>query len=465
MAINTDDGFKTFVVQFAQVHLDFRLPELDALAKLEGIEMRHDPSTLSTHSPFFLIKLRSSNDAVKLITRAILVKEIVELWTLAPDFPSLLQSVKDLPSEIKDPYRTVSFKFLVGAFGSTLSVPDQVHRIEQFAFLDFKGDIDLKTPDVTFRYYEDYGDYTSQGLAAPKEGPECCYFGILRATGNRSIVSKFDLKKRNYLGTTSMNAELSLIMANQGLAKEGSFVLDPFVGTGSLLVSAAHFGAFVMGSDIDGRQIRGKGDGNITSNMEQYQLQKKSLGYIVTDLAHNPWRKVPMWDAIICDPPYGVRAGARKIGINEKFPPKTSLHHADGTPKLPQTVPYELHDIILDLVAFSAASLVPGGRLVYWLPTIPDEYDPADIPSHPRLRVVANSEQCFGKWARRLVTMEKVGEEEADGEWDRGGRGCRRIRGLGISILGLGNILMRFEEEEEADAEWGCGVPAHLTIF
>jgi tRNA (guanine10-N2)-methyltransferase len=39
----------------------------------------------------------------------------------------------------------------------------------------------------------------------------------------------------------------------------GSFVYDPFVGTGSFLLTSAQFGAFTMGSDIDGRQIRGKG--------------------------------------------------------------------------------------------------------------------------------------------------------------------------------------------------------------
>ena len=34
---------------------------------------------------------------------------------------------------------------------------------------------------------------------------------------------------------------------------------DPFAGTGSLLYACAHWGAYVMASDIDGRQMRGKG--------------------------------------------------------------------------------------------------------------------------------------------------------------------------------------------------------------
>ncbi|KAJ3219911.1 hypothetical protein HDU67_008440 [Dinochytrium kinnereticum] len=417
----SDGDFRPFVVQFAQIHLDFRLAELESLAKLEAVDIQYDASTLSIYSPFFFVKLRSREDAVKLITRSILIKEIIELWADANDFESLLKKVQNLPMEMREPYLTCSFKFLVTAFGSTLTVPEQVQRIERFSFLEFAGEIDLKNPSVIFKYYEDYGDYTRRGLSAPREGPERCIFGILLATGNRAIVNRFDLKKRGYLGTTSMDAELSLIMANQALAKEGSMVLDPFVGTGSVILSAAHFGAYTMGSDIDGRQIRGKAKDSksIKTNVAQYNLGSRVLDNIVTDIAHNPWRKTPLWDAIVCDPPYGVRAGARKIGVNDKMPPKTTFFKPNGDPKLPQTVPYELHEVILDLVSFAAEMMVPGGRLVYWLPTVPDEYHPSDIPSHPRLRVVANSEQFFGKWARRLITMEKLLESEPDADWDK----------------------------------------------
>ena len=35
--------------------------------------------------------------------------------------------------------------------------------------------------------------------------------------GNASVISEFDNKRRNYIGTTSMDAELSLISANIAL--------------------------------------------------------------------------------------------------------------------------------------------------------------------------------------------------------------------------------------------------------
>lgn len=43
--------------------------------------------------------------------------------------------------------------------------------------------------------------------------------------------------------------------------RKGNFVFDPFAGTGSILVAAAHFGAVTLGADIDIRVLRdGKKD-------------------------------------------------------------------------------------------------------------------------------------------------------------------------------------------------------------
>jgi len=52
-------------------------------------------------------------------------------------------------------------------------------------------------------------------------------------------------------GTTSMNALSAHLCANAAHIEAGQMVLDPFCGTGSLLIAAAHLGAEVVGSDID----------------------------------------------------------------------------------------------------------------------------------------------------------------------------------------------------------------------
>ena len=74
------------------------------------------------------------------------------------------------------------------------------------------------------------------------------------------------MKKRPYLGPTSTDHELALLMANQGQVREGDFVYDPFVGTGSIAAALQHFGGFVFGSDLDIRVIKGYGVGRKTKN-------------------------------------------------------------------------------------------------------------------------------------------------------------------------------------------------------
>lgn len=75
--------------------------------------------------------------------------------------------------------------------------------------------------------------YTPQ---TTKNGTQYVYFGREVAEGNRELVAAFDLKKRPYLGPTSMDNELALVMANMVLAGKGRLCFDPFVGTGSILV-------------------------------------------------------------------------------------------------------------------------------------------------------------------------------------------------------------------------------------
>lgn len=71
-------------------------------------------------------------------------------------------------------------------------------------------------------------------------------------------MKKYDLKKRIYLGPTSLDHGLAFIMTTIGQVSQGSTVLDPFVGTASILVASSHFGAHCFGTDIDMRVLKGQ---------------------------------------------------------------------------------------------------------------------------------------------------------------------------------------------------------------
>ena len=71
---------------------------------------------------------------------------------------------------------------------------------------------------------------------------------------------------------------------------------------------------------------------------------------------------------------------------------------------VPPTQPYELSALVSDLVRFAQYSLRPAGRLVFFLPTVTDEYEEVDVQALlcPGMEIVANSVQDFGSWGRRV---------------------------------------------------------------
>jgi tRNA (guanine10-N2)-methyltransferase len=67
------------------------------------------------------------------------------------------------------------------------------------------------------------------------------FFGRVVAEGP-GIVNDFALSTRPFVGTTAMNALCAHLSANAAQVLPGQCVLDPFCGTGSLLVAAAYLG-------------------------------------------------------------------------------------------------------------------------------------------------------------------------------------------------------------------------------
>jgi tRNA (guanine10-N2)-methyltransferase len=236
----------------------------------------------------------------------------------------------------------------------------------------------------------------------------------------RKQLEKYNLKKRLYLGPTSTCAELAFLMANQALLKSGDVVYDPFVGTGSLSVACAHFNAYTIGSDIDWRVLHGQtraAKSDIFGNFKQYGLSRPEL--VCSDQTHPVWRivtcdddeeeknpSIMRFDAIVCDPPYGVRAGARKSGTARRdAKPVLPEHMGDH---VPASQVYDVEDVMIDLLDFSAVTLKLNGRLVYLLPTTPD-FTRETLPSHPCMEIHSVSEQILrANFSRLLVTMVKV---------------------------------------------------------
>lgn len=262
--------------------------------------------------------------------------------------------------------------------------------------------------DNEFCVLEDYERYA--------EKPYKLYFGRLIAEGGRNAMVKYDLKKRKYISTTSMDSELALITANITKAAPGRLFYDPFVGTGSFPIACSHYGATTLGSDIDGRSVRGTPDRNIVTNFVQYNLTNWWLDSFVSDLTNTPLRLTRCLDGIICDPPYGVREGLKVLG--RKHGDGLEAVMIDGVPAhlrpgfIAPKKAYSFDLMLDDILEFAVITLVDGGRLSMWMPTANDEDIEHAIPQHQALKLVACCIQNFNKWSRRLLTYVRLSDEE-----------------------------------------------------
>ena len=164
----------------------------------------------------------------------------------------------------------------------------------------------MRDAEQTFTVFEEY-DYAATS-------PRQIYLGRLLGGGSRHAIIDYSLKKRDYINTTSMDSELALLTANLTLAAPGKIFYDPFVGTGSFPIACSHFGARTIGSDIDGRMVRGRNGKDIRTNFRQYGLLDRYLDGFISDLTHSPLRGGRWLDGIVGDPPYGVREGLKVLG-------------------------------------------------------------------------------------------------------------------------------------------------------
>ena len=337
---------------------------------------------------------------------------IHELWGHGATLPDVHSSVRSRTEPLWSQYLSCSFKFTIDSYQGSRTNDDKLSIINSFAYLGFAGPIKMRNPDEEFILFEDW-PWNSTPLGI--ENPKYFYFGRFLGTSAReTLPKKLDLKKRRYISTTSMDAELALVTANIALAGPGKLIYDPFVGTGSFPIACAQFGALTFGSDIDGRSIRGdEKKRTLRGNFEQYGLTSCLGGMFTADLTNTPIRKARLgtekndgvkgriFDAVVCDPPYGVREGLKVLGVKdpEKCPwviPKGMEMYKDPD-FIPPRKPYSFLLMLDDILQFSAQTLVDGGRLSFWMPTANDQDQEIPVPQHPYMGVVAVCVQDFNK--------------------------------------------------------------------
>lgn len=338
-----------FLVRFCQLHETFRVPELQALSVIEDVPISivsYDPEV-----PFCIIRAPDAAAAARLIRRAILTQAVYEYWGSGATLDELHASIKQRSAHLWAQHSQDSWKFQIDSFQGTRSARQQRDIIETFAYLPLQGPIQMRDPDQAYVVLEQWPfdpaaartASLSQDERRRHRQPTRYHFGRYLGAGARDLVKQYDLKKRPYISTTSMDAELALVTANIVLARPGALFYDPFVGTGSFPIACSAFGAVSFGSDIDGRAVRGSGNDaraeakrglvggekTLRGNFKFYDILGRLGDVFASDLTNSPLRRVPfgqagagggrrrLFDGIVCDPPYGVREGLRVLGVRD----------------------------------------------------------------------------------------------------------------------------------------------------
>ncbi|KAJ8942253.1 hypothetical protein NQ318_003100 [Aromia moschata] len=356
-------SWRTYLLWFAQEHIDFRYAEIESLLSLFNIEMKF--SEKPSNEPYWIVEFASENDVKLLASRSVSLRNCIELWGHANNLQKLHEKLKFYPQNLIDQYfqPDKSFKIEVETFCKHFTQKEKVNKIETFSYLPVQGPVSLTNPDVTLQYIEYYGVVANN----PPELPYMVFFWKM-ASGLRQLMKKLSLKTRKFIGNTSMDPQLSLLMANQA-------------------------------------KIREK-DESIKANMEQYKVEHKYVDVLVNDFSMPFWRDGVEFDAIITDPPYGIRESTERVGtVKENY----TISEEHLSTHVPAKIEYGISSIYKDLLLFSAKHLRNGGRLVCWFPVYREDYDEGCLPSHSCMKLVANCEQGLSKvTSRRLLTFEKV---------------------------------------------------------
>ncbi len=124
----------------------------------------------------------------------------------------------------------------------------------------------------------------------------------------------------------TMHPRYARALINLARVKSGDRILDPFCGTGVILIEGALMGMKMYGSDVDDRMIFAA-----RKNMERFSVNAELSVKDVGEISGN-------YDAIVTDPPYGRSSSPRGESITSLYS-RAFKKFSDITDKLAIVLP------------------------------------------------------------------------------------------------------------------------------
>jgi len=225
-------------------------------------------------------------DAAKRLAMTQVVLEY--LGECEPTIPAFETLLRDLALET---HRTFAGRAKKVHGGCHEHNPCSQKEFERLIGTMIAGPVSLKDPDVEYR-------------AILSE--DRCYFGKVLFPIDRSAYDERNPGKRDFFHPGVMMPRMARTLVNLACAGTGDILLDPFCGTGGILIEAGLIGTRALGSDFDPMMV-----GGCRRNIQNPEL------FLADATA------LPFWDhsidSVVTDLPYGQSVCIKKADTMDRL--------------------------------------------------------------------------------------------------------------------------------------------------
>jgi tRNA (guanine10-N2)-dimethyltransferase len=123
------------------------------------------------------------------------------------------------------------------------------------------------------------------------------YVSINKFKIERPQFEKRKVQHRPFFSPISLHPKLSRVIVNLSEIKKNEILLDPFCGTGGILIEAGILGFNIIGNDIDKKLVEGCKKNLDFYNILRYKIYNLDIGKII--------EMIDKVDVIVTDFPYG----------------------------------------------------------------------------------------------------------------------------------------------------------------
>lgn len=124
---------------------------------------------------------------------------------------------------------------------------------------------------------------------------------------NRGLFGKRSNEKRPFSSPVSMDPVLARVLVNLSGVKPGEHVLDPFCGTGGILIEAGLCGTGVHGRDMNEEMVEGAEENLEAYGIINHDIKQRKVSEITTE----------GYNTVITDLPYGKSSETTDDAVNE----------------------------------------------------------------------------------------------------------------------------------------------------